>query len=71
MDYLTTKECADKLGFSRVRVLELIKAQRIPAVKVGRDWLVLSKDLEEFIKLPRSEGWPKGRPRKFLPKGGN
>ena len=53
MDYLTTQDAAEKLGISRQRVLALIHADRLPATKAGRDWLILPDDLESFKKRPQ------------------
>ena len=64
MEYLSTAQVAERLGISRTRVLVLIYQGRLPALKVGRDWMILSKDLEEFAKQPRLEGWRRGRARK-------
>ncbi len=53
MDYLTTQDVAKKLGVSRQRVLALIRAKRLKATKVGRDWLILPADLASFEKRPQ------------------
>ena len=53
MDYLTTQDAAEKLGVSRQRVLALIQADRLPATKAGRDWLILPADLASFEKRPQ------------------
>jgi excisionase family DNA binding protein len=53
MDYLTTQEAAEKLGVSRQRVVVLIQADRLPATKAGRDWLILPADLESFERRPQ------------------
>lgn len=42
---LTTKQVATELGISARRVLALIHAGRLKAVKVGRDWLINEHDL--------------------------
>jgi excisionase family DNA binding protein len=55
---LTTVEAAEILGISRVRVFQLIQSERLPAEKVGRDWIIKEKDLE-LVKERKV-----GRPRK-------
>lgn len=55
---LTVKEVAARLNLTPVRVRMLIKAGRLPAQKVGRDWLITERALNAFS--PR----PVGRPRK-------
>ena len=54
---LTTAQAADILQVSRSRILKLIDAKRLPAEKIGRDWLIRLEDLE-LVKVRRP-----GRPR--------
>ncbi len=54
----TTKYTAKFLGITPGRVRQLIKIEKLKAVKIGRDWMVNDKDLEVF-KLPK-----RGRPFK-------
>lgn len=42
---LTTAQAAMILRVSRSRVLKLIEAGRLPAEKIGRDWLIRPEDL--------------------------
>lgn len=53
MDYLNTSQTGEFLGVSVQRVLALIRDQRLPAQKVGRDWLIAQDDLEKFQKRPQ------------------
>lgn len=46
MKLLTVDQAADELGVTPRRVRALIKAERLAAEKVGRDWLIKPKDLE-------------------------
>lgn len=46
MNLITTNEAATRLGVSARRVQAMIKAGRLPAQKVGRDWLIKEKDLK-------------------------
>uniref|UniRef100_A0A6H1ZFV7 Putative DNA binding, helix-turn-helix domain containing protein n=1 Tax=viral metagenome TaxID=1070528 RepID=A0A6H1ZFV7_9ZZZZ len=43
---ITTKKAAQTLGISPRRVLALIKSGRLPAAKVGRDWVIKKYDLK-------------------------
>lgn len=61
-NYLTTKEAADILGISRSRMLDLIRAKRLPTNKVGGIHLIKIDDLE--LVKDRRPGYPKGRKRK-------
>lgn len=45
-DYLTTTQAAEKLSISRKRVLQLIHADRLPAVKLGTDFFIKPDDLK-------------------------
>ena len=58
MEYLTTKEAAEKLGVSLRRVQAMIEAGRLPATKFGRDYMIREKDLKLV------EDRKVGRPRK-------
>lgn len=57
---MNTKEAAARLGLSIPRVKQLIRAGRLKATKVGRDWVIDSADLERFAAQPRKAG---GRPK--------
>jgi excisionase family DNA binding protein len=54
--YITTKECAEKLGVSVGRVQQLIADGRLPAVKVGNTNLVKESDVE--LVRERTNGRP-------------
>jgi excisionase family DNA binding protein len=62
MDFLTTKQVAEKLGITPRRVQALIEVGKLPAQKFGRDYFIKEKDLKlvEHRKV--------GRPRKVQPK---
>ncbi len=60
-DLLTTTQVAAALGVTPPRILQLISAGRLPAVKHGRDWMIESAALEAVRSRPN--GYPKGRPR--------
>jgi len=61
MKYKTTREVATTLGISLSRVQQLIYIGKLPATKIGRDWLVTEKDLETFSALDRPVGHPFGK----------
>jgi excisionase family DNA binding protein len=46
MRLLSTREVADRLGVSILRVQQLIWAERLPAQKVGRDYVINESDLK-------------------------
>jgi excisionase family DNA binding protein len=62
MDFLTTKQAAEKLGITPRRVQALIEANRLPAQKFGRDYQIREKDLKLV------ENRKRGRPKKIVKK---
>jgi excisionase family DNA binding protein len=62
---LTTKESAERLGVTVQRVHALIKAKRLPAEKMGRDYFIRESDLK--LIADRKPGRPPKADRK---KGG-
>lgn len=57
MKLIGTKEASVKLNISQTRVQALIKANRLPAEFVGRDWVIKEEDLKLVEK--RKNGRPK------------
>ncbi len=55
---LTLKEAAAKLGVDRNRMGVVLREGLIKGRKVGRIWLVNSKDLVAKRDLWDREGWP-------------
>jgi excisionase family DNA binding protein len=51
---------ARELGLSTSRVRELIKLERLPAQRIGREYAITREDLEAFKRIDR----PVGRPPK-------
>lgn len=47
--YYTVKELADIMGLSRVTIFNRIKAGKIKAEKVGRNYVIYKKDLEGML----------------------
>jgi len=55
---INTTQAAQQLGVTRRRVQALIQSGRLPAVKLGRDWIIQEKHLKLVtVRKP-------GRPRK-------
>ncbi len=57
MKLLGTKEVSERLAVSQQRIQALIKSGKLPAEKVGRDWLIKEGDLE--LVRNRQIGRPK------------
>jgi excisionase family DNA binding protein len=56
MQLLTTKEAAAKLSVTPRRIVALIQSGRLPADKIGRDYLIKEKDLDLVVN--RKAGRP-------------
>lgn len=52
-EWITSVQAAKLLGISRTRVGILIRDGRLPAQKVGRDWMILPEDVENFVRKPQ------------------
>ena len=57
MDFLTTKQAAERLGITPRRVQALIEVGRLPAQKFGRDYMIKPQDLK--LVENRKVGRPK------------
>ena len=66
MSMLTTKQVAERLGVSVRRVHALIQGERLPAEKIGRDYLIKEADLR--LVADRPTGRP---PKQAVVAGGN
>lgn len=63
MSLISTKEASEKLGVSVLRVQQLIWAKRLPAKKIGRDFVIDEGDLGLVADRPN------GRPPKTESEG--
>ena len=63
MGLVTTKEAAQILGVTPVRVRQLIKDGRLVAEKRGRDHLLEDQEVKRFKRHGRRSGPKGGRPR--------
>lgn len=61
-DYITTPEAARRSGLTRIYLAHLLRRGTLEGFHLGRDWLVYTDSLEQFLATPRKPG-PKG-PRK-------
>lgn len=57
MKILSTAEAAEKLNVSPIRIRQLIREGRLPAKKLGRDYVVQEEDLA--LVENRQNGRPK------------
>ncbi len=56
MSLISTKEASEKLGVSVLRVQQLIWAKRLPARRIGRDYVIDETDLQ--LVKERKNGRP-------------
>jgi excisionase family DNA binding protein len=63
--YLTVTQVAEMRGTSRQAVLESISRGTLKATKVGNQWLIQRKDVEQFIPHPGGKPKRKARQRKL------
>lgn len=61
MKELTTKEAAERLNLSLRQVQTLIKQNKLPATKKGRDWFVLESDVENLPERKKTGRPPKNK----------
>ena len=52
---LTPPAVARELGCSEPRVIQLIGEKKLHATRLGRIWLILASDLEEYIAAKQAE----------------
>ena len=62
MGLLTTNDAASRLGVSQRRVIALIQDGRLPAQRIGRDYLIEERDLK--LVSDRKPGRPPNQPGK-------
>jgi excisionase family DNA binding protein len=53
--YLTIPEFADLLGISRIAVYKKVKSGKIPAEKVGRNYVITDKTVKQILGKELSE----------------
>ena len=56
---LSTRDAATRLGITPRRVVAFIRAGRLPALRVGRTWVIREADLE--LVKERRPGRPSNR----------
>ncbi len=57
-DLLTVEEAAAYLRVSRATVWRWCKSHKVPAVKIGREWRILRRTLQELITRGLPEETP-------------
>src|SRR4051812_44794919 len=65
--FLTTEEVLEYLQVNLRTVYRLIKAGKIPAVRVGRQWRVRKRDIDAWLDSQRPRGGGAARPQPATP----
>ena len=65
--FLTTEEVLEYLQVNLRTVYRLIKAGRIPAVRVGRQWRFRKSDIDAWLDSQHPRGGPRGAPATPVP----
>jgi excisionase family DNA binding protein len=60
MKLLSTKEAAEKLNVSPMRVRQLIQEEKLKAKRIGRDYVIDERDLAT-VQTYGKAGRPKGK----------
>lgn len=61
-NFLTTEQVAKSLQVHPFTVLKLIKAKKIPAIKIGKMYRIRESDLNKFLEASAKEVRPAPRP---------
>ncbi len=57
-ELMTIKEVADFLRISTISAYSWVREGRLPAIRIGKEWRVRSRDLDEWLELRRSAKQP-------------
>jgi len=52
-ELMTIKEVADFLRISTISAYSWVRDGRLPAIRIGKEWRVRSRDLDEWLELRR------------------
>ena len=63
---VTIREAAIELGYVYSRVSALIRAGRIPAIRIGNNWLITRDALETYRSTPHFMGRPRISDTRFV-----
>jgi excisionase family DNA binding protein len=53
-ELMTIKEVADFLRISTISAYSWVRDGKLPAIRIGKEWRVRSRDLDEWLETRRS-----------------
>ena len=53
-ELMTIKEVADFLRISTISAYSWVRDGKLPAIRIGKEWRVSSRDLDEWLEVRRS-----------------
>jgi excisionase family DNA binding protein len=60
VEWLTTKQAAEMIGYNAEYIRKLAQSGRIPAQKLGRDWVIQRADLLAHVRSVGKKGHKRG-----------
>ena len=60
VEWLTTKQAAELIGYNPNYLRYLVEAGKLPAQKLGRDWIIQQADLLAYIRQVGNKGRKRG-----------
>ncbi len=60
VEWLTTKQAAEITGYNAEYIRKLAQSSRIPAQKLGRDWVIQRADLLAYVRGVEKKGRKRG-----------
>lgn len=57
-ELMTIKEVADFLRISTISAYSWVREGKLPAIRIGKEWRVRSRDLDEWLEVRRIVAQP-------------
>ncbi len=59
-EWITTKQAAELIGYNAEYIRKLAQSGKIPAQKLGRDWVMKRADLLAYTRSVQEKGHKRG-----------
>ncbi len=53
-ELMTIKEVADFLRISTISAYSWVRDGKLPAIRIGKQWMIRSKDLDDWLEVRRN-----------------